>query len=347
MKNRNFVYQLEAGESGGGGGTAAAGTEAGAANASAAGADTGGGADTGAKGTGGADDKGKAAAGADAGTGAAGKPEDKGGKTDDKSADKPGAWPANWRETISKGDAKKLERMGRYASPEALADALLAAQERISKGELLPSLKKNATPEEKAAWREAHGIPASADKYELGADAKLDPKFGAVLFEAAHASDQTPDQVKATLNAYNKITQIAAADRAEKDVELQIKGEDTLREEWGPDFRRHINLVHGLLDSSGSQDLKTKLLEGRLSDGTPIGSSPEVLKLLAGLALIQNPSGVVVPGSEADPLKGIEGELEKIQNFRKTNRKAYDKDEKMQARERELIEAQEKVKPRK
>jgi hypothetical protein len=92
--------------------------------------------------------------------------------------------------------------------------------------------------------------------------------------------------------------------------------------------------------------LKDKLLNGRLADGTPIGSSPEMLKFLVGLALIQNPSGVVVPGSEADPMKGVEGEIEKIEKTMRENRKAYNLDEPMQARYRQLLEAREKLKPR-
>ena len=85
---------------------------------------------------------------------------------------------------------------------------------------------------------------------------------------------------------------------------------------------------------------------GRLADGTPIGSSPDALKFLVGLALIQNPTGVVVPGSEANPMKGVEEELAKIDQTMKTNRAAYNKDEKMQARYRELLVAKEKLKPR-
>lgn len=261
---------------------------------------------------------------------------------------KPGYWPADWREKASKGDEKVAQRLGRYASPEAALDALIAAQNRISKGELKPVLGKNATPEQLKEYREANGIPEAPDKYDLK-DVKLDgiqPELLDVVLQEAHATNQTPEQVQATVRAWGKINQAIAEQRYEADVNLQKAGEDALREEWGPEFRRNINLVHGLLDGSGSQELKTNLLNGRLADGTPIGSSPDALKLLASLALIQNPTGVVVPGAEANPLQGVEEEIAKIEKVMRENRPAYNKDEKMQARYREMLEAREKLKPR-
>ena len=69
----------------------------------------------------------------------------------DKAAEvkvEPTAWGEDWRDKVAKGDAKKLSRLGRYASPEAVVDALIAAQNRISSGDLKPTLKKDATPEQ-------------------------------------------------------------------------------------------------------------------------------------------------------------------------------------------------------
>jgi hypothetical protein len=248
---------------------------------------------------------------------------------------------------VSKGNAKVLSRMSRYDSPAAAMAALVAAQNRISSGELKPMLKANATPEELTAWRAEHGIPETPDKYDLGKEVQADPKLQSILLKAAHETNQTPDQVKATVRSLQEMNRMLAAEQAEQDIDIQQKSEDALRQEWGPEFRRNINLIHGMLDATGSQTLKDSLLLGRLADGTPIGSSPEVLKMLAGLALIQNPSGIVVPGAEANPMQGVEDEIGKIEKTMKENRKAYDKDERLQARYRELLDAREKLKPRK
>lgn len=269
---------------------------------------------------------------------------------DTKADEVKGIWPENWRETVSKDDAKKLARLSRYASPEAALDALIEAQNRIAKGELKPTLGKNATPEQIKEWREANGIPETADKYDLGDAAKgIGQEALGLLLADAHATNQTPEQVKATLGVYGKVLKAAQDQRAENDTLARQAAEDTLRAEWGPEYRRNLNIVHGMLDGTTSQKLKDAVLDSRLPDGSRFGDSPEVMQLLVSLALIQNPAGVVVPGGSADPLKGTEDRIAQIEKMMRTDRKAYDNDAKISGPNGEyqqLLVAREKLKDR-
>ena len=80
----------------------------------------------------------------------------------------------NWAELrtkFAKGDEKLEKRLARYSSVESALEAMLAAQDKIAKGEHKTPLGDNPTPEELAAYREANGIPESADKYEVALDA--------------------------------------------------------------------------------------------------------------------------------------------------------------------------------
>jgi hypothetical protein len=254
-----------------------------------------------------------------------------------------GKWPTDWRESYSKDDAKKLEKLQRYGSPEAAFDAMFAAQQKISSGELKPTLRKDATPEQLAEWRKAHDVPQTPDAYALKGVAIEDaekPMFEA-LFRAAHETNQTNDQVAATAKTWGTIKQKALQDQATAKA-----SEDSLRAEWGPEFRRNINLITGLLDGSASPQMKDKLLSGRLADGTPIGSSPEALKMLLGLALLQNPTGVIVPGGHASVGQAVDDEIAATEKLMRTDRKAYDRDEKLQARYRDLLAARDKMKAR-
>ncbi len=243
----------------------------------------------------------------------------------------------NWREIGAKGDEKRLQRLQRYGSIDAAFDAMFAAQSRISSGELKPSLRKDASAEEMKEWREAHGIPESFDKYDLGKDVKIgeeDKPFFNALMKRMHDKHATPDVVKETVQTYYDMRKQVMETRAEHEKEVSKQAEDTLRAEWGGEFRRNMNLIHGLLDGSGSQGMKDKLLTGYLSDGTPVGSSPEALKMLLGLALINNPTGIVVPGGSGATGEGIKEELEKLQKI-PTSKKS-DKDSE---RQRHLIDA--------
>ncbi len=247
-------------------------------------------------------------------------------------------WPADWREKAAGGDQKKLSRLGRYASPQALADALIAAQNKISAGELKPALGKDAKPEEIAAYREALGIPESPDKYDLNGieltedDKPLIEKF----VGAAHGVNMTPAQVRASLEAYSQISDEVRGQRAAIDNEAKEAAEDKLRAEWGNEFRTNLNLITNLLDTA-PQGVREKLLTGRLSDGTPIGSSVEVLQFLANLARDRNPTGVVAPSGVATE-SAVEDEIAKIEKVLREDRATYNRDQKMQDRYRQLLE---------
>src|SRR6185295_3094292 len=116
------------------------------------------------------------------------------------------AWRPDWRETFAKGDAQLLTRFQRYGSPEAVAEALVHAQNRISKGELKPSLGKDATPEQVAEWRAANGVPDAPEKYDLGV--KISDSGKAIVdkyLPIAHAANMTTDQVRANLKFMSEI----------------------------------------------------------------------------------------------------------------------------------------------
>jgi len=133
-----------------------------------------------------------------------------------------GYWPEDWRQTVSKADEKVLSRLQRYASPEAALQALIAAQNRISAGELKPVLGKNATPEQITEWRKEHGIPEAPDKYDLK-DVKAEnipADMLALVLKEAHATNQTPDQVKATITGWNQIVNKVNEQRTESDLKV-------------------------------------------------------------------------------------------------------------------------------
>jgi len=255
-------------------------------------------------------------------------------------ADKPGDWNDKWRQLMAAGDEKALKQLERYGSPVDVWKKARALEARLSSGELKPTLGKNPTPEQLKEWRSAHGVPEEASKYDLGDLAKTVAEgVLAEILKDAHATNQTPDQVKATLSGFQRASRAMAEARAEDDVKYQQESEDELRGEWGNDFRRHVALIQQLLDSSGSADLKEALLDGRLKDGRPIGSHPGMLKMLLGLALQANPAGTLTPGGGADPVKGMREELEALQKVPTAKKTAEQSD-----RQRMLIDAAVKMK---
>jgi len=71
---------------------------------------------------------------------------------------------------------------------------------------------------------------------------------------------------------------------------------------------------------------------------------PDMARWLAMNARTINPVATVVPGAGANIAGAIDDEITSIEKMMRTDRQAYNKDEKMQARLRELYGARERAK---
>jgi len=264
--------------------------------------------------------------------------------------DKKGYWPDDWVSRVSGGDEKLAKRFSRYQSPEAVAKALVAAQNRLDSGEFIPALPKDAKPDEVAAWRKQMGIPDKPEGYELKFDSGLvigkeDKQIIDGFLKAAHDANLQPGQVKGAIEWYYQEQERQTEARVMKDDEERVACLDELNGEWGKGFRPQMNAIGGVLNlfpESVREDLKG----ARLPDGRGVFNHPDVLRAFAMIAKELNPTGVLAPGSVGDMAKSVEARLKEISDYRAKHRAAYNKDEAMQAEERQLLEAQEKMKAR-
>lgn len=261
-----------------------------------------------------------------------------------------GYWPDDWVTRVSKGDEKLAKQLGRYASPEAMAEALVAAQAKIRSGELKAALPKNAKPEELAQWRKDNGIPDKPEDYDLKFDSGLvigdeDKTIIDAFLKTAHAKNMAPDQVKASVEWYYEEQKRQTESRLAKDDEQRVATLDALNAEWGNNFRRHVNMIDGLL-AKMPESVRDSFKGARLADGTAVFNHPDILRGFAALALELDPAGTLTPAGNGDPSKNVDAEIAEIEAFMRSNRMAYNKDEKKQARYRDLLGAREKLQKR-
>lgn len=260
-------------------------------------------------------------------------------------------WPDDWRQKWAGADEKKLTRLSRFASPEAVFDSYIAAENKIRSGELKSVLPKDAKPEEVAQWRKDNGIPEAPDKYDLKFDSGLvigeeDKPIIDEFLKSAHGANYTPEQAKGAIEWWYKdrerqVQTLQTKDSKDKDATL-----DALNAEWGKEFRTNMNMIDGVL-AQFPEDVRDELKGGRLPDGTAIFNHPGILRAFASIAREINPAGTLVPGGGGDPAKGVDDEIAGIEKTMRENRAAYNRDEKMQARYRELLVAREKLSARK
>ena len=265
-------------------------------------------------------------------------------------------WEETWREGYAGDDKKKLDRLGRYATPHAALDALLSVQNRISAGELRSALpKEGASPEQLKAWREENGIPEAADKYDIkikGKDPIPDedkPMFKAMA-ERVYGANFSNAQLNAVADWYYDESKARIDQLQVRDTQMLQATEDTLRAEWGNEYRLNMNLVNGLIDTMPA-DVKDLFRTGRLANGDPIMANPIALKALNAWAREINPVTALVPGGGDGVATQIDTELNQIQTWMKAPKgsadwKKYWEDEKISGpggRYSQLLEGKEKL----
>jgi hypothetical protein len=256
----------------------------------------------------------------------------------------------DWRKEVAGEDADLAKQLERFTDPKAFATSWRDAQQRIRSGELLKPLPENATPEQVAQYRKDRGIPEKPEGYlEKLPDGLVIGENDKPIFESfvkgLHELNADPKLAHYAVQWYNDFQEQQEGKAAEDDAAHRTEVEDTLRPEWGSDYRANVNHIKSFLGTlpDGVGDL---IANARDSEGRALLNSPKVLKALAKVARELNPVATIVPGTGGNQTEAVADEISKIEKFMRTNRAEYNKDTKMQARLRDLYSAREKLKTR-
>lgn len=261
-----------------------------------------------------------------------------------------GYWPEDWRKNIAGEDDKVLKRLERYNSPKDLAAALIAAQAKISSGQLKSALPENATPEQIAAWRADNGIPESPDKYDVAiaeghvwgeADKPLIDDFA----KTAHEANLTPAQLKKTLAWYSDLQAKQIEHVQNADAQFKKDNVDELREEWGGEYRMNLRVVDEFFETL-PDGLGEVLLSARDANGRQLAANAKVIRWAAQMQREANPIATVMPSGGINSMQAMEGEITKLKTMMADKSGPYWKGpeaDKHQARYRDLLTAKERA----
>lgn len=277
------------------------------------------------------------------------------GGGEDKEQAVPANWPANWREIMAGGDEKAIAKLSRYNSPANVFKAYRAMEQKMSSGELLRS-KPTGDPADPAVkqalgeWRAQAGIPEKPEGYLEKIPSGIvigeqDKPLVESFIKDMHGADVPPAIVHKTMEWYYQNQEKALEARYEADKVNRQQNEDTLRSEWGPEFRSNINAIHSLFDTYGNKEILNTLFTARLADGSPLGDNPDILRFLSGVAREINPAGTVTPIEGKTPIETLKTEMQMLETEMRDRHSAYWRGpmaEDKQQRYRELIEMQQK-----
>lgn len=240
------------------------------------------------------------------------------------------AWPEKWRESIAGTDQEAMKTLSRFTDPSQMYKSYNELRTKVSKGELkaVVPFPEKATPEEQNAWRKERGIPDKPDAYDTNLGNGLvigeqDKPFVESYLKAAHAANVPSDMVRNNLQWYfgTYVPEVERA-RGEEDVDYRAQAQETLRERWGPDYKRNIEAVRQLV-MQAPETLRERLWGGRLADGKAIGDDPDLLQWFANMALEMNPETALTGITGADSAATIDARIAELKKLLTTDRKAY------------------------
>jgi hypothetical protein len=252
----------------------------------------------------------------------------------------------DWRSEAAGDDDKFKSQLERFDSIGSFANSFREAQQTISSGQLKDPLPDNASDDQVRAYREANGIPLESSGYlenlpdglVLGEE---DKEVFASFAETLHNINADPTVAHAALSWYNDFAEMQQDALAEADHTNHIETEDTLRQEWGGDYRQNINMVGAMIEKTFGQDGKEILLNSRGPDGRALMNNTEILYGLAEMARgMMHP--MAIPGQTNDPQQTVDDEIAEIEKLMREDRQAYNKDEAKQARLRQLYDIRSK-----
>ncbi|MDR4898957.1 hypothetical protein RF656_19765 [Yersinia kristensenii] len=255
-------------------------------------------------------------------------------------------FPEDWRDKLAGDDQKYRKQLERYASPQALAKAHKELQSKVSSGELLKTAKlpENPTPEELSAWRKDNDVPEKATDYLNGMPSGViigdeDKERVNSFIETMHGKNVSKDVVQAAIEWNQNQIETDRQEVYDRNADLQEQTEEALRAEWGPEFKRNINLVNGVI-ATLPEAARDVFAGAKALDGTALFNNPDIMRWMVDMARKVNPVGTVVTG--ATNISAVDSELEQIEKVMKDSRSAYNKDTKMQERYMQLLEAKER-----
>lgn len=262
-------------------------------------------------------------------------------------------WAPDWRQKLAGDDPKALKQLERYASPKDVWSKTRSMEARMSSGELKSALPDKATAEQITAWRTENGIPETPDKYDLTLKdgskiSKEDKPIIDAFLKDLHGTNVNNAQASAVVDWYRTTQARLADERAQKDVDYAQKTSDELHGEWGKEYRLNMNKIDGLLATMPA-DVRDLFKYGRLSNSDPMLANAGVLRALNSWARTINPVSTLIPNSEGDISKAIDGEIKQIEANMAAPKgtkeyKAYWGDNKAQERLRELYDGRDRAK---
>ena len=250
-----------------------------------------------------------------------------------------------WREAIAADDPKAMETLRRLKTPTDLWNSYSELRGKQASGELRSNtpFPAKGTPEEQSAWRKDRGIPEKPEEYDVKLEngvvvGEMDKPMVDNFLKFAHTHNIPPAEAKGMLQWYfGEALPSQEKAIAEQTRQRETETEKALTAAWGPDYKRNVNAAENMVnrffpaDAEDNGNVRTRTLNAMKQD-------PAFAQVMATIALQLDPTTALTTTTGHNDIKSVETRLAEIDAARRKDRDAYNRNEKMQAEERELLD---------
>jgi len=232
----------------------------------------------------------------------------------------PETWRQDWlaKAGFEGEDAeKRLGQLNRMTDMPSVLKSYFEAQDKIRSGEISTGLPENPTDEQLADWRQANGVPAAADGYELSLSEGLvlgeeDKAIMDGVYAAAHGENISNQAMSAITDAFLKGREQELHQIEQQDGLDTQSATAALKDVWGPDYKTNINVINNLVNTL-PESVREDFQNARLANGKGLFNSPEAMVFFADIARKLNPAATVVNANDANPVQTINDEISTLE----------------------------------
>jgi len=277
------------------------------------------------------------------------------GEASSKDGIGPSGWGDDWRKGLTQDEAL-LKRLDRFDSPVGVLDWAVNAEKKLKENAPRTTLTRpdaDASEEDVAAWREAAGVPETADKYDIQLSdgmqlGEADKPVAESFMKEAHEAGMPNEYVSKAIDWYLRQERSTQEGMLDDDNGFYARSEQELRDDWGPtDYKTNIGAIRGIFNNAseevsiegeeGKISIEEAILGARMPNGRKVGADPATLRFLARIGREILPIGAEVP--DGTTRGDLTDRLEEIRKIRRTDPGEYERNKPLQAEELKLIDA--------
>lgn len=233
-----------------------------------------------------------------------------------------------FRTALAGDDAGFAKQLDRYRTPADMGKAWRTAVQTAQQKQAPLALAADATDEQKAAYREAAGIPDTPDAYPINfregfeakeADTALLSDFKAKLHEAGG----DPRTASVAMDWYQDVLAQSQQDRDARLAEVRKETQATLRAEYGNEYDGNISAASELMKVHLGEEGHKDMMDLRLEDGSMLQDKPEFVKMMAALGVDYYGSNGIINGDVETTAKSIDEKLTEFQKLQQDDPNKY------------------------